>query len=100
MENIVFSDLGSDPRSKMQGKRWLLLTAEELPDATAALAFSELEDILVAVDHRGLPVDEGLWMRAIHLLLVSKNIDTEALRASSGISKVIATDKPMEHHLW
>ena len=100
MESILFSDLGDNPRSAMQGKRWLMLTAEELPHATAALAFSELEDVLVAVDHRGEVVEEGLWMRAVHLLLVSDQNVAQSLQASSGITKVIATEEPIEKHLW
>ena len=100
MESILFSNLGDNPRSAMQGKRWLMLTAEELPHATAALAFSELEDVLVAVDHRGEAVEEGFWMRAVHLLLVSDQNIAQSLQASSGITKVIATDEPMEEHLW
>ncbi len=100
MESILFSDLGDNPRSAMQGKRWLMLTAEELPHATAALAFSELEDVLVAVDHRGEVVEEGLWMRAVHLLLVSDQNVAQSLQASSGITKVIATNEPMQEHLW
>lgn len=100
MESILFSNLGDNPRSAMQGKRWLMLTAEELPHATAALAFSELEDVLVAVDHRGEVVEEGLWMRAVHLLLVSDQNMAQSLQASSGITKVIATNDPMEEHLW
>ena len=100
MESILFSNLGDNPRSVMQGKRWLMLTAEELPHATAALAFSELEDVLVAVDHRGEAVEEGLWMRAVHLLLVSDQNMAQSLQASSGITKVIATNEPMEEHLW
>jgi len=100
MESILFSDLGDNPRSAMQGKRWLMLTAEELPHATAALAFSELEDVLVAVDHRGEMVEEGLWMRAVHLLLVSDQNVAQSLQASSGITKVIATNEPMQEHLW
>lgn len=100
MESILFSNLGDNPRSAMQGKRWLMLTAEELPHATAALAFSELEDVLVAVDHRGEVVEEGLWMRAVHLLLVSDQNMAQSLQGSSGITKVIATSDPMEEHLW
>ena len=100
MERILFSNLGDNPRSAMQGKRWLLVTAEELPHATAALAFSELEDVLVAVDHRGETIGEGLWMRAVHLLLVSDQNVAQSLQASSGITKVIATSEPIEEHLW
>ena len=40
MESIRFSDLGDNPRSAMQEKRWLMLTAEELPHATAWTAYA------------------------------------------------------------
>ncbi len=100
METILFSELTGELRTAMQGKRWLLLTADELPQAGAALVFSELEDVLVAVDHRGAPIVEGLWMRAVHLLLISEQSDVESLKTSSGITKVIATDKAMKEHLW
>ena len=50
------------------------------PHATAALAFSELEDVLVAVDHRGSTVEIGLWMRATHLLLVDDEGQAEAAK--------------------
>ena len=94
MMNIRFRQLGEDVRADLQGKRWLLLTGEDLPHATAALAFSELEDVLVAVDHRGSTVEIGLWMRATHLLLVDE------LRATSGITRVIASKADVETHLW
>ena len=45
MMNIRFRELSEDVRTDLQGKRWLLLTGEDLPHATAALAFSELEDL-------------------------------------------------------
>ena len=98
--NIRFSELGEDIRADLQGKRWLLLSGQDLLNATAALAFSELEDVLVAVDHRGETVEEGLWMRAVHLLLVSNQNVAQSLQASSGITKVIATSEPIEEHLW
>ena len=100
MQWIRFSDLGEDPRSAMQGHRWLVMNAEDVPQATAALAFSELEDVLVAVDHRGVEVEHGLWMRAVHLMLVNDPEQAEALRSSSGITQVIASDQPVESHLW
>lgn len=100
MNWIHFSDLGDDPRRAMQGQRWLVMTAQELPHATAALAFSELEDVLVAVDHRGVTVVPGLWMRAVHLMLVSEDESAKALQASSGITHVIASESPIQAHLW
>ena len=100
MNWIRFSDLGDDPRSAMQGQRWLVMTAHDLPNATAALAFSELEDVLVAVDHRDVDVEHGLWMRAVHLMVVSDSAKAAALQASSGITQVVASEAPIETHLW
>ena len=100
LRTIAFSDLGDDVRASLQGHRWLVLRAEDLPNATAALASSELEDVLVAVDHRGWDVEDGLWMRAVHFLLVSDVDEANALQDSSGITKVLATDEPIESLLW
>jgi len=100
MNVIEFSALGEDIRHDLQGRRWLLVTAEELQHATAALAFSELEDVLVAVDHRGATVNHGLWMRAVHLLMVDNEDNAVILRRTSGITQVIADKGPIEAHLW
>ena len=100
MMNIRFSELGDNIRGDLQGKRWLILNGEELLHATAALAFSELEDVLVAVDHRGNEVQNGLWMRATHLLLVDDDALAEELRATSGITRVLASEADVETHLW
>jgi hypothetical protein len=100
MMNIRFSELGEDIRADLQGKRWLLLSGQDLLNATAALAFSELEDVLVAVDHRGTKVESGLWMRATHLLLVDDDSLADELRTTSGITQVIASKADVETHLW
>ena len=100
VRTIAFSDLGEDIRTSLQGHRWLVIKGSELPQATAALAFSELEDVLVAVDHRGIEVEEGLWMRAVPLLLVWDVDEAIALQETSGITKVLATDQPIELLLW
>ena len=100
MNIIRFSELGEDIRGALQGKRWLILSDDELEHATAALAFSELEDVLVAVDHRGSAIDHGLWMRAVHLLVIGIGEDAEALQRVSGITQVVASEKPLETHLW
>jgi len=101
MEVVHFHELGERPRAALQNKRWLILVAENLPHATAALMFSELEDVLVAVDHRGKLIEEGLWMRAVHLLLVDESNDALALQQKTGITKVIASKKDdLSAHLW
>jgi len=99
--NIIhFHQLGPDIRKDLRGKRWLLLNAAELPQATAALAFSELEDVLVGVDHRNAPVVEGLWSRAVHLLVVDTDVDPQAIQRASGITRVLASDEAIEALLW
>ena len=101
MEVIYFLELGDAPRASLQGKRWLIINGDQLEHATSALMFSELEDVLVAVDHRGDEPVEGLWMRAVHLLLVDENIDAVALRNQSGITKVISSDSEnITQYLW
>ena len=99
LNTIHFDALSDDVRASLQGQRWLILRDEDLPNATAAIAFSELEDVLVAVDHRSLPIVDGLWMRAVHLLLV-QNEDAEAIQLRSGITKVVSTGDSVEDHLW
>ena len=100
MNVIEFSDLGENVRESLQGKRWLLIAAEELPRATAALMFSELEDVLVAVDHRGHEVKGGLWARAVHLLVVDEGNDISQLQRDTGISKVVTGNDDVYAHLW
>ena len=63
--------------------------------------FAELDGVLVAVDHRKSPPEEGLWQRAVHLLLVSSSENAEEIRLKSGITKVISSDEAsFEDHLW
>lgn len=101
MQIIHFADLGESPRDALQGKRWLIVSAKELHQATGALMFSELEDVLVAVDHRGVIPEDGLWMRAVHLLLVDEKTDAVGLQQQSGITRVIAQNAgDIEQHLW
>ena len=84
-------DLGDDVRASMHGARWLLLDAKDIENSTPLLMFTELDDILVAVDHRGSAPLPGLWQRAVHLILVD-GTEQQALefRRQSGITKVIA----------
>lgn len=100
MNVLHFSDLGEDIRASLQGQRWLVLHASKLTEATAALAFSELEDVLVAVDHREAALELGLWVRAVHLLVVDESMEVERLQRESGITRVIASALPIEELLW
>ena len=88
-----FSELGEDIRKEMQGLRWLLMTANDLPKATAAWMFAELDGTLIGVDHRGMNFESGVHNRAIHLLLVD---DTEGI---TGITKVVS-EGTLEEHIW
>ncbi|MBL6733423.1 MAG: hypothetical protein ISP84_02620 [Candidatus Poseidonia sp.] len=100
MNVLHFSDLGEDIRASLQGQRWLVLHGSQLTEATAALAFSELEDVLVAVDHREAALELGLWVRAVHLLVVDESMEVERLQRESGITRVIASALPIEELLW
>ena len=100
MNVLHFNELGEDIRASLQGQRWLVMCGSDVPLATAALAFSELEDVLVAVDHRGSPVEDGLWMRAVHLLVVDASENTNQLQARTGITKVVETTGELLDLLW
>ena len=71
------------------------------PNALSVLMFAELDGVLVAVDHRKSTPDDGLWRRAVHLLLVSESENAEELRLRSGITKVISSNaSSLEEHIW
>ena len=91
-----FEDLHRDQlRESLRGFRWILLTAEDLPNATAVWMFAELDGFFIGLDHRGSEYSSGVHNRAIHLLLIDKEQEI------NGISKVIcaATDS-IENYLW
>ena len=101
MKIVHFSKLGAHVRDEMKGARWILLHQDDLQDALGALMFAELDGVLVAVDHRDSNPDDGLWRRAVHLLLVSSDQNADEIRLKSGITKVVATDdSTLEEHLW
>ena len=90
MKIIRFSELSDNPRQHLSGARWLILHHSEIEKATSILMFTELDGILVAVDHRGKDVEDGLWQRAVHLMLVDLNPNVaEEIQKRSGITKVI-----------
>ena len=77
----------------MKGLRWLLIRKEDLPKATPAWMFAELDGTLIGVDHKGSKFESGLHNRAIHLLLVD---DSTGI---TGITKVV-TEGTLEEHIW
>ena len=81
----------------LDGARWLLINHQDLDNAAAVIFHSELLDILVGVDHRGAKIIDGLWQRAVHLILVDSSIEQateQEICQRTGITKVIldATD--------
>ena len=102
MRIVTLEDLGDDVRASMSGARWLILDSKQLKDSTSLLMFTELDDILVAVDHRGQTPPSGLWQRAVHLILIDgSEVDAEEFRRKSGITKVIAgTSQDVRAYLW
>ena len=82
-------------RQSLRGFRWILLNAEDLPNATSVWMFAELDGFFIALDHRGSEFSSGVHNRAIHLLLLDKEQEVK------GISKVIygASDN-IENYLW
>ena len=81
----------------LDGARWLLINHLDLDNAAAVIFHSELLDILVGVDHRGAKIIDGLWQRAVHLILVDSNLEQateQEIGQRTGITKVIidATD--------
>ena len=76
----------------LDGARWLLINHQDLDNAAAVIFHSELLDILVGVDHRGAKIIDGLWQRAVHLILVDSNIEQateQEICQRTGITKVI-----------
>ncbi len=101
MKIIHFHELGEDVRESMKGARWILLQQEDIPNALSVLMFAELDGVLVAVDHRQSTPDDGLWRRAVHLLLVAESENSEQIRQQSGITKVVASNSTsLEEHIW
>ena len=101
MKILYFSELGDNLREEMSGARWLLMSSKDIQSATGAFMFAELDGILIAVDHRDEEITSGLWQRAVHLMLVSEQIDADEFAKKSGITKVIADDKGnLEDYIW
>ena len=93
MKIVHFSEYEENPDlSLLDGARWLVINHEQLESAAAVLFHSELLDILVGVDHRGAKITDGLWQRAVHLIMADSNLECmteEQLRRRTGITKVV-----------
>ena len=102
MKILNFSQLGDEPRKELSGARWLLLHHSEIEKATSILMFTELDGILVGVDHRGHEINPGLWQRAVHLMIID-GTDEQAhqIQKKTGITKVFSDSKnDLQHHCW
>lgn len=93
MMYIHFENLKEDVRASLLGHRWLIIQGSDLKKATSALMFSELEDILVAVDLRGHTFEQGLWERATHLCILDTSESIERIRSKTSISVVLQGDE-------
>ena len=93
MNIASFSDLGDNLREEMKTLSWLLLKAEDLPNATAAWMFAELDGVFIAIDHRGSKFESGIHNRAIHLLLLDE------MESHIGITKIVCSGE-LEDYLW
>ena len=88
-----FHEIDGILRQEMKGLRWLLIRKEDLPSATSAWMFAELDGTLIGVDHRGSKFQSGIHNRAIHLLLVDNS------EGITGITKVVS-EGSLEEHIW
>ena len=88
-----FHEIDGELRQEMKGLRWLLIRKDDLPKATPAWMFAELDGTLIGVDHTGSKFESGVHNRAIHLLLVD---DSTGI---TGITKVV-TEGTLEEHIW
>lgn len=93
MQYRWFHEIDGELRQEMKGLRWLLIREEDLPKATPAWMFAELDGTLIGVEHKGSKFESGVHNRAIHLLLVD---DSTGI---TGITKVV-TEGTLEEHIW
>ena len=82
-------------RQSLRQYRWILLNAEDLPNATAVWMFAELDGFFIGLDHRGSEYLSGIHNRAIDLLFIDEEKEIR------GISKVFHTKSDaIENYLW
>ena len=94
-----FSEFKDIPRNQLRQSlgeyRWILLNAEDLPNATAVWMFAELDGFFIGLDHRGSDYISAIHNRAIHLLLIDEEKEIR------GISKVFhSKSDSIENYLW
>ena len=105
MKVVKFSDYQQNNQlSVLDGARWLLITHQELSAASTILFHSELLDILVAVDFRGAKISDGLWQRAVHLILADSSFESDdetQIRKRTGITKVVLDGQgELQDYCW
>ncbi len=105
MKVVHFSDyLKCKDLAILNDARWLLIKHSELSEAATIILHSELLDILVAVDNRGAKISDGLWQRAVHLILADSNheIETETeICSRTGINKVVLNaENSLQSYCW
>ena len=88
----------------LDGARWLIINHQQLDAAASIIFHSELLDILVGVDHRGANIVDGLWQRAVHLILADSNFEQvsgDELSRRTGINKVVLdAGETIEHYCY
>ena len=81
-----------------------MITHQELSAAATILFHSELLDILVAVDFRGAKISDGLWQRAVHLILADSSFESDdetQIRKRTGITKVVLDGQgDLQDYCW
>ena len=105
MKIIQFADYQkANDLTVLDGARWLLIHHSDLNAAAAVLFHTELLDILVGVDHRGARIIDGLWQRAVHLLLADSDheqVDEQELVLRTGITRVVLdSTNEIEHYCY
>ena len=93
MKIVYFSEYQAvEDLSILDGARWLIINHEQLDAAATVILHSELLDILVGVDHRGAKITDGLWQRAVHLIMADSELEAvskDELIRRTGINKVV-----------
>ena len=88
----------------LDGARWLIIDHQQLDAAASIIFHSELLDILVGVDHRGAKIVDGLWQRAVHLIIADSNLEQvsgDELSRRTGINKVVLdAHETIEHYCY